>query len=65
MKHKFYGYGIIGKSGKPYWDESCVCEDKAPMGETVACLNDDDFSTGPDDRPFRVVRLFYVTRGKR
>ena len=61
MKHQ-YGYGIVGKSGKPWWDAECVNHETTLVGETVAELNDDDFSTGPDDRPFRVVRLFYETR---
>ena len=64
MKRKFYGYGIVGKSGKPWGNEdSCVCEDRAPMQETCADLNSE--YCAPDeilDRPYRVVKLFYETR---
>jgi len=59
-----YGYGIVGKSGKPWWDEACVCEDREPMTEVADNLNDTTWIVGEPhgDRPFRVVRLFYETR---
>ena len=62
-----YGYGIVGRSGKPWWDEACVCEDRAPLLETVDNLNDSMWIAGEPhgDRPYHVVRLFYMSRGKR
>ena len=58
---KFYGYGIVGKSGKPWWDEACVCQDRAPMDEAAKVLND-ALNDTDSQRPYRVVRLFYETR---
>lgn len=66
LTNKFYGYGIVGKSGAPWWNESCVCEDRDPLDEQVESLNDpmyaDDDNT---DHPYRVVKLFYIARVKR
>jgi len=66
---KPYGYGIVGKTGKPWWDESCVCQDRAPLLDTVDLLNEAMLVakqiTGTPldcDQPYRVVRLFYETR---
>ena len=61
---RHYGYGIVGKSGKPWWNEdSCVCEDRQPMLETCADLNDKYNGSFDDpERPYRVVKLFYETR---
>ncbi len=60
---RVYGYGIVGKSGKPWWDEACVALRRESLLEVVANLNDDMKYDG--DYPFRVVRLFYMSRGKR
>ena len=62
--HK-YGYGIIDRHGRPWWDESCVCEDIEPMRDTCANLND-RLEIGWDETraPFRVVRLVWKGRGK-
>ena len=51
-----YGYGIVDKDGIPWWDGSCVCEDRGPMLDIVCKLNDD-----ADDsrRPYRVVALLW------
>ncbi len=51
-----YGYGIVDKDGIPWWDGSCVCEDRGPMWDIVCGLNDD-----ADDsrRPYRVVALLW------
>lgn len=62
MTKRFYGYGIVGKSGKPWWEEGCVCEDREPMQETVDNLNDKNSPDEDNERPYRVVRLFYETR---
>jgi len=66
LKRINYGWGIVGRSGKPWWDEACVCEDRGPLLETVANLNDDSWARGgvTGDHPYRVVRLFYETRKK-
>ncbi len=64
LVRKFYGYGIVGKSGKPWWDDACVCQDRAPMADTVKGLNDKFWKAEPGEQPYRVVRLFYVSRGK-
>ncbi len=49
-----YGYGIVDKNGRPYCDD-CACEDRGPMDDTCADLND---YSGDDERtPYRVVRL--------
>ena len=62
---RFYGYGILGRSGMPFWDEACVCEDRAPMQETCAELNDKYAMDDDMERPYRVVRLFYMSRSKK
>ena len=61
MNHT-YGYGIIDRHGKPWWDESCVCQDRGPMQELVANLND-RLERNKYRAPFRVVRLVWI--GKR
>ena len=72
LARRFYGYGIVGKSGKPWWDEACVCKDRGPLQETVGTLNEAVTVAGhisgkspTSDQFYRVVRLFYETRGKR
>jgi len=62
---KFYGYGIVGRSGASFWNEGCVCQDRGPMQETVEGLNDEIYCDEDMERPYRVVRLFYMSRGKR
>jgi len=67
MKYKIYGYGIVDKNGKPWWDESCVCENRAPMDDE--CKNLNSYSRGfaeNDNRiPYRVVRLLYAVKDKK
>lgn len=50
----FYGYGIVDKNGYPWWEESCVCQDREPMDDQVYNLNDDS-----DGGPYRVVKLVF------
>jgi len=64
MKRRVYGYGIVGKSGAPWWDESCVCEDREPLDDQVDMLNEPPHPEHADT-PYRVVRLFYLSKGKR
>ena len=64
MNKHFFGYGIVGKSGRPWWDETCVCQDRAPMQETVDGLNDKFWAAEPNEQPYRVVALFYETHAK-
>jgi len=60
---KFYGYGIVGKTGKPWLGKSCVCDESKLLQVMVTLLNDAAFGfTLADDPPYRVVRLFYETR---
>lgn len=54
---KLYGYGIVGKSGKPFLGKSCVCDERAWLQPTVERLN-----ANVIDSPYRVVRLFYMSR---
>ena len=61
-KPKFWGYGIVGNSGAAWWDESCVCEDREPLLETCANLNDDAWSHHCGDQPYRVVKLFRMAK---
>lgn len=57
-ERKLYGYGVVDKDGNPWWNESCVCEDSAPMQEVVENLNDVEFDE--DARaPYRVVKLYW------
>ena len=70
MKYKIYGYGIVDKNGNPWWDESCVCQDRAPMDEVCRDLNMqyDDICTESQTEnhiPYRVVRLLYAVKDKR
>lgn len=60
----YYGYGIVDRDGKPYYDESCVCQDSEPMQEIISQLNQtvklNNRSVVYDVRcPYRVVRLLY------
>lgn len=66
-RHVQYGYGIVDRFGKPWWEEGCVCQDRAPMIETLATLNGfQGFGSDADDRaPYRVVVLNYITSAKR
>lgn len=63
MARYSYGWGIVNKLGEPWWDESCVCEDRTPLDDTVRNLND------PMEKdaaaPYRVVRLYFQSRGRR
>lgn len=58
-QEKHYGWGIIDKDGKPWWDEACVCEDKHPMADAVASLNDEDYADIDPRCPYRVAELFW------
>jgi hypothetical protein len=49
-----YGYGIVDKDNKPWWDESCVCADRGPLDSLIVDLNDDH---GDPRCPYRVVTL--------
>lgn len=67
MTLKRYGYGIVDRRGELLWDESCVCQDREPMDEAAAVLNDPDEITDSETerrRPFCVVRLMYQVRRK-
>ena len=60
-----YGYGIIDRHGRPWWDDSCVCADAGPLREITSTLNDRSEMDVDDKRaPFRVVRLAWKGRGK-
>ena len=40
MKRKFYGYGIVGKSGAPWWDDGAsVSHDHEAIAMRVNALN--------------------------
>ena len=58
-----YGYGIIDRHGKPWWSEDCVCQDRGPMQELVAHLND-RLERDKYRAPFRVVRLVWISKGR-
>ena len=68
-----YGYGIVDKDGNPWFDEDCICEDKAPLEETADYLNSEKEIIEFDDNgkfidppnynppaPYRVVTLYWV-----
>ena len=59
---RHYGYGIIDRNGNAWWDEACVCKDRAPLMEVVANLNEEWRSLRT---PHRVVRLFWQSRARR
>lgn len=58
-----YGYGIVGKSGTPWWDEACVAKYYDSLALVVLNLNEIacETSGAPTDQPYRIVRLFYET----
>ena len=58
-----YGYGIIDRNGNAWWDEACVCKDRAPLLETVRDLNDPLYEDGL--APFRVVRLYWESKARK
>jgi hypothetical protein len=59
VKRVIYGYGIVDKDNKPFWDEACVCEDDGRLHDTVQDLNR---AVERDDRaPYRVARLYIET----
>ena len=66
-QRKVYGYGIVDKAGQPWWDEACVSEEPSDLADACADLNSGDLSCAEDDarRPFRVVKLFWISRRKR
>ena len=52
---KTYGYGIVDRNGDPWWEEACVCQDRGPLDDEVANLNEER----ADPRyPYRVVKLY-------
>jgi hypothetical protein len=62
-KQRVYGYGIVDRHGQPWWDESCVCQDREPMMEQLTYMNDRlEIGYEEDRAPFRVVRLFWKGR---
>ena len=65
---RVYGYGIVDCHDTPWWYESCVCKDRAPLLEVVDDLNHGYWRFNRDGdssrRPFRVVKLFWLTRAK-
>ena len=52
-----YGWGIVDRFGAQWWSESCVCQDKAPIDEQCADLNEPIYID--KRKPYRVVRLTY------
>jgi hypothetical protein len=52
---KPYGYGIVDKDGKPYFEELCVADDEGILEATVLRADSYDRETGPH----RTVPLFY------
>jgi hypothetical protein len=60
-----FGYGIVDKDGKPYWDEACVCQDRQILeAEILPNLNDPYGPSVPEidsRQPFRVVTLWRVS----
>lgn len=59
---RIYGFGIVDRHGEPWWDESCVCKDRAPLLGLVADMNYD----GPyKHTPYRVVKLFWTTKRRK
>jgi hypothetical protein len=66
MRKRKFGYGIVDKAGKPYWDEDCVCQDRATLEmEVTPGLNKMDEISDPDiyaRQPFRVVALYRVEK---
>ena len=60
---KIYGYGIVGKSGAPWWDDGAsVSHDHEAIAMRVNALNGKWWAADPVERPYRVVKLFYETR---
>jgi hypothetical protein len=61
-----FGYGIVDKKGKPFWDEDCVCQDRGTLEmEVVPGLNEMDEIADPEiyaRQPFRVVALYRLGR---
>ena len=60
-----YGYGIVDRYGIPWWDEACVCKDRAPLQETATELNDDSWQEDDGRTPYRVVRLFWENKARK
>ena len=52
---RFYGYGIVDKDGKHFFDEFCVSGSPEELQMSVDGMNNDEF----EDHPYRVVELFY------
>ena len=63
MKFYRYGYGIVDKDGKPWWNESCVSPDRGEIDETVMSVNDNPYNDEElCGRPYRVVALYFRSR---
>lgn len=62
---RVYGYGIVDRNGAPWWNESCICQDREPMADICENMNDRHNGSPADARrPYRVVRLFRLTTAK-
>ena len=57
---RHYGYGIVGKSGTPWWLEHATSSRRAGLETLVYRLNGE--GAKDSDSPYRVVRLFYMSR---
>ncbi len=63
---KTYGWGIVDRKDRPWWDESCVCQDRAPMLETAAILNEaNELGNDTSRAPYRSVRLLFAERKRK
>ena len=60
---RFWGFGIVNKVGEPWWEEGCVCEDRAPLEDHLQSLNDPDYTDAA--APYRIVRLYFIGKPKR
>lgn len=62
---RIYGYGIVDKQGEPWWDEACVAHEPGCLRDVCKNLNDPMFrpKTGPG--PYRVAKLFWISRRRK
>lgn len=56
---RVYGYGIVDRHDGPWGADNYVCSERGPMHTIVDDLNEND---DDPERPYRVVRLFYMGR---
>jgi hypothetical protein len=57
----FHSYAIVDRYDAPYMSDSCICEDRDVMADTVKELNDPFFRHERQRAPYRVVKLYYLT----